>query len=154
VLVAVACSATVVLTACGGGQTPLSRAAFERRANEECATLQAASEALRGAQEPGAVGAEVAEHVATGADRLRRLVTELGELTPPEAIDGEVDELVSVLGQYADGLDGLAERTGPDQTFQDVLDQNTQRVAALNDLADRSSNLVQTLGLAGCMLAS
>jgi hypothetical protein len=144
----------VAFAACGGSEQRLSSAEYERRANEECATLQEASEALRKAQDPDAVGAEVTEHLGTAADRLRALVDALGELTPPEAIEGDVDDLLDVLGQYADNLDELGEDAGPDQTLQAVLDANTDEVVALNELAQTSSNLVETLGLAGCRLES
>jgi len=154
VLVALACMIAVGLAACGGSEQRLTKAQYDRKANEECATLQKASEALREAQEPDAVGAEVTAHLGTAADRLRDLVDALGELSPPEAIEGEVDDLLDVLDQYADRLAALGERAGPDQTLQAVLDANTDEVVALNELAQRSSNLVETLGLAGCMLAS
>lgn len=144
----------VAFAACGGSEERLSSTEYERRANEECATLQEASEALAQAQDPDAVGAEVTEHLGTAADRLRALVDALGELTPPEAIEGDVDDLLDVLGQYADNLDELGEDAGSDQTLQQVLDANTDEVVALNELAQTSSNLVETLGLAGCMLES
>jgi len=154
VLGVLACVAVVAFAACGGGEQRLSAAEYERRANEECATLEEASEALRKAQEPDAVGAEVTEHLGTAADRLRELVDALGELTPPEAIEGEVDDLLDVLEQYADRLDALGESAGANQSLQAVLDANTDEVVALNELAQTSSNLVETLGLAGCMLES
>jgi tetratricopeptide (TPR) repeat protein len=154
VLVALACVAVVVFAACGGSEERLSTAEYERQANEECATLEEASEALRKAQEPDAVGAEVTKHLGTAADRLRELVDALGELTPPEAIEGEVDDLLDVLEQYADRLDELGESARANQTLQEVLDANTDEVLALNELAQTSSNLVETLGLAGCMLES
>jgi len=154
VVVGAVCLGALTLAACGGGGERLSRPAFDREANEACVTLQDASESLRRAQEPDAVGADVTEHVASAAGHLRDLVDALGELTPPAAIESDVDDLLDVLEQYADRLEDLGERAGPQQTLQEVLDANSEAVAALNDLAQRSSNIVQKLGLTGCMLAS
>jgi hypothetical protein len=154
-LLALATAAALTLAACGGDSGPrLSRAAFTQKADEECATLKAASDSLRAAQEPGATGKAVTKHLGSAADQLRSLVDQLDALAPPAAIEGQVDELLGVLGQYADGLDALGDRAGTSKTFQQVLDENTDEVNALNDLAQQSSNLVEALGLTGCMLES
>jgi hypothetical protein len=143
----------LVVAACGGGdETRLSRARFDERANQECATLGVASESLRKAQEPGAEGAAVTKHLKAAATKLGVLVDELDDLAPPESIESDVDELVDVLRQYADGLETLGESAEDGQTFRDVLSANSDQVTKLNDLAQRSSNLVQALGLSGCML--
>ncbi len=143
----------LVVAACGGGdETRLSRARFDERANKECATLGVASESLRKAQEPGAVGPAVTKHLKAAAAKLDDLVDHLDELAPPESIESDVDELLDVLRQYADGLETLGERAGKDQTFRDVLSNNGDLVSELNDLAQRSSNVVEKLSLAGCML--
>lgn len=154
VLAALACVVAVGLAACGGSEQRLTKAEYDRKANAECATLQQASEELAKAQEPGAVGAVVTAHLGAAADRLRDLVDALEELSPPEAVEDEVERLLDVLDQYADRLEDLGGLAGPDQTLQAVLDANTDEVVALNELAQRSSNLVETLGLTGCMLAS
>jgi hypothetical protein len=140
-----------VLAACSG-EPRLTRANFQQRANDECGTLQKASEQFAKAQAPGAQGEDVARYMHSGADELRRLVDRLAGLAPPEEMEEDVDALLEVLGDYADGLDRLADRVGAEQTFQDVLQESPAIVRKLNRLAERATNLVAVLGLVGCVL--
>jgi len=86
------------------------------------------------------------------ADRLRGLVANIDELEPPDAMQSDVDDLLDVLAEYADGLDELGEKTAPGQTFQGVLEESTGKVNALNELATEATVLVGNLGLVSCIL--
>ena len=141
----------VLLSACSGGER-LTRADFQERANKECEVLREASDSFAKAQAPTAVGDEVAKYLRAGADQLRRMLGRVDELPPPEEMEDGVEELLEVLGEYADGLDTLASRAGPEQGFQDVLQESPRIVRELNDLAERATNLVAELGLIGCVL--
>lgn len=142
-----------ILPACGG--TPrLGLAEFTNLANQECASLKSASNAFRKAQDPAFTGDEVTGFVHRVAERLRRLVEHVDALAPPESLEADVDTLLDVLGQYADGLDELGEKTEPGQTFQGVLEESTEMVTRLNELATRATVLVGEVGLVGCILPS
>ena len=123
-----------VLVSCGG-ETRLTISEFTDAANQECASLKEASDEFRKAQDPSFEGEQVATFVHGVADRLRALVENLDDLAPPEEMEPDVDELLGVLSDYADGLDELADATGPGQTFQGVLQENTAIVNRLNGLA-------------------
>jgi hypothetical protein len=151
--VAVALVSSLTMAACSG--TPrLSIREFTDAANEECAALQQASDDFRKAQDPSFTGDEVADFVHNVADRLRVLVKNLDELAPPETVEADVEELLGVLSDYADGLDELADATGPSQTFQSVLKERTGIVNRLNALAPRATVLVGELGLVSCIVPS
>ncbi len=143
--------AALLLGACSGGER-LTRANFQERANKECEVLRKASDSFAKAQAPTARGDEVTKYLGAGADELRRLVERVDELAPPEEMEDGVDELLEVLGDYADGLDQLAQRADPEQGFQDVLQESPRIVDELNDLAERATTLVAELGLVGCVL--
>ncbi len=96
--------AALLLGACSGGER-LTRANFQERANKECEVLRKASDSFAKAQAPTARGDEVTKYLGAGADELRRLVERVDELAPPEEMEDGVDELLEVLGDYADGLD-------------------------------------------------
>ncbi|MEX0665855.1 MAG: hypothetical protein WD598_13955 [Acidimicrobiia bacterium] len=151
--VAGALVAGFTLASCGG-QARLTIAEFTNTANQECASLKDASDEFRKAQDPSFTGEEVATFVHRVADRLRGLVENLDELAPPEEMETDVDELLGVLGDYADGLDELADATGPGQTFQGVLQEQTDIVNRLNGLAPRATVLVSELSLVSCILPS
>jgi hypothetical protein len=148
---------SIALTACGGGGSggpTLSRTAFTQKANAECSTLKAASNDLAQAQDPGMTGAKVAKFLHLASDKLRLLVRRVDALTPPDALSGDVDTLLSLLGRYADGLDKLADRVKAGETFQVALNGNAALVNTLNGFADRATNLAAKIGLAGCILAA
>jgi hypothetical protein len=140
-----------VLAACSD-QVRLGIEEFTNLANEECNALREASDAFRKAQDPTFQGEEVTRHVDQVANRLRELVGNLDELGAPEALDADVQELLEVLEEYADGLEALGEQTGPNQTFQVVLEEHTEEVNRLNELSTRATELVGELGLAACIL--
>ncbi len=146
-----ALTTVTVLGACGGDNgPPLSRAAFTKKANAECDSLRRASDDFHNAQQPGASGQEVATSLHDAAALLRQLVGNVERLVPPDAIAGEVDTLLGVLADYADGLDTLASRTKANQTFQNVLDDNVRIVNRLNTLAGRAGQIVVNLRLTKC----
>jgi len=152
-IVAAVALGAVLLGACGGGSGPkLSIAAFKRKANTECQSLKAASDAFQKAQSPTAEGKAVARYMRTAADRLRMLVRRVDELVPPDELAADVDSLLGVLSDYADGIDHLASTVKVGERFQDVLQKNAPTVNRLNKLATRAFNLVGTLGLVGCVL--
>jgi hypothetical protein len=151
--VALALVSGLALGACSG-PTRLSIREFTDAANNECSSLQQASDDFRKAQDPSFTGAAVAEFVHNVADRLRVLVGNLDELAPPESMEADVEALLGVLSDYADGLDELADATGPSQTFQGVLQERTGIVNRLNGLAPRATVLVAELGLVSCVLPS
>jgi hypothetical protein len=153
---AVAVAAAVVFLAgsCGGGdESRLSRAQYTKRASEHCKTLEEASTRKRLAQAPDATGATVSRSLRGAADGLRDLVDGLEGLTPPEAYARDADELVRILGEYADGLDDLAADVGPQQTLGDASAAHPNRIDHLNGIADRATGLVTRLGLTDCLLS-
>jgi hypothetical protein len=141
----------LALTACGG-DPPLDRNEFLRKANAECATLKTASEDFLKAQQPTSTGDDVAKHFRNAADALRRLVRRLDALVPPEDMEDNVDALLGHLADYADGLDELADDTGRDQTYQDVLQANGATVDRLNKIVTKVSTIVGRIPLVGCVL--
>jgi len=151
--VVAALSATAVLGACSSGPQ-LSRAGFIAKANEECASLEEASDAFRKAQDPAFEGAEVRRFVHRVSGRLRELVRHVDALVPPDEMEDDVDRLLADLAGYADGLDELADRTQAGQTFHGVIQASPKLVGRMNDIASRVSALVGDLGLVDCILPS
>ena len=152
-LAAALAAGAFALASCRGAER-LSIPEFTESANEECASLRQASDDFRQAQDPSFTGDDVADFVHKVSDRLRELVGNLDALAPPERIEPDVEELLGVLSDYADGLDELAAATGPGQTFQGVLQEQTGIVNRLNELAPRATVLVSELGLVSCILPS
>jgi hypothetical protein len=143
-----------VLAACGGDDPRLSEAAYIERANTECATLKQASDDLARAQAAGATGDQVREYVNQAATGLEDLGEALDGLTPPEAIEDDAQDLGTALADYGDGLRTLAGKVGANQTFTDALGANPAIVRKLNQLAERATELVGTLGIDGCQLGA
>lgn len=139
---------------CGGGDDakPLSRAEFTKRAEAECAVLGKASNELGKAESPNSVGKTVAAFVRGSAEGLRSFVSGFERIPPPAAIEKDASSLASVLGKYADGLESLADKVKPGQTFQDALQANGKIVDRLNSYAGKATNIVIKLELAGCVL--
>lgn len=151
VIVAVA----VLATSCGGGdESRLTRAQYTKRASAHCKTLEEASARKRLAQAPDATGATVSKSLHDAAEGLRDLVAGLDGLTPPEAHEGDADELVGILAEYADGLDDLAADVGPQQTLGDASAAHPKQIDHLNTIANRATGLVARLGLTDCLLSS
>ncbi|MEX2254895.1 MAG: hypothetical protein WEC34_05610 [Acidimicrobiia bacterium] len=142
-----------VATACGDDSSErLGATEYRERATEQCTQLKDASDGLRAAQAPGASGPTVTKFMQQAADGLRDLVSSLERLTPPADLEPDADHLHQALERYADGLDDLADRVGPDGTFRTTLDANKKIVERLNGIADRATGLVTRLELAGCLL--
>ncbi len=143
-----------LLAACSDGTTRLSKAKYIERANAECTNLKQVSDDLAQAQSAGATGEQVRQYLNKAANGLADLADGLEALTPPEAIEGDAQDLGSVLADYGDGLRTLAGKVGPNQTFSDTLGANQAVVRKLNQLADRAAQLVGALGIDGCQLAA
>lgn len=140
--------------ACGGeGAAPLSRAQYTKRAGEECAALERASNDLQRAQAQGATGSKVSDYLGSAADGVRALAQSLDELEPPQALAADAGKLSRALADYGDGLDSLAARIGPHDTFQTALGSNQRVVRRLNEIAARASGVVADLGVDGCQLS-
>jgi hypothetical protein len=155
-VVAGATAAVMLLAAsCGGGdESRLSRAQYTKRASEHCTTLKEASTRKRLAQAPDATGPTVSKSLREAADGLRDLVGGLDGLTPPAAYEGDADELVRILDEYAGGLDDLAADVGPRQTLGDASAAHPKQIDHLNAIANRATGLVTRLGLTDCLLSS
>jgi len=154
-----ALAATVVFVAgvagCGGGPgARLSRAEYTKRANAECKTLARTSNDLQKAQEAGATGSKVSDYLIHAAAGLRDLADGLHGLRPPAAIEHDADTLGAALADYGAGLRSLADKVGPDDTFQTALAANQKLVRQLNNIADAATGLVAKVGIAGCQLAA
>lgn len=143
------------VSACTDGESErLSGTEYRKRAGDHCATLEDASNELRKAQSPDRTGRDVARYLRRAADGLRDLVQSLDGLSPPETFEADADQLVSSLDEYAEGLDGLADRVRPGETLQATFDRHAKLVTRLNGVASRATGLVSRLGLTGCILSS
>jgi hypothetical protein len=83
---------------------------------------------------------------------LRRLVRRVDDLVPPDDMEENVDKMLGHLADYADGLDELADDTGPDQSYQEVLQAHPKTVDRLNKIATKVSAIVGQIPLVGCVL--
>ena len=143
------------LAACGGGGggpsgPVLSRSDLVSKVNAECRKLRNASNDLITAQDPNSHGARVEQYMKRAASQLRDRVKNLGALHAPGSISGDVNRFVSLLGQYADGLDALASRIHSDETYSDLLNRSTAQVAALNTLSGQTNTIAARLGFDAC----
>jgi hypothetical protein len=143
------------LAACsGGGGGPtgptLSRSEVVSRVNTECRKLMQASNDLVAAQDPNSHGTRVAHFMQRAASQLQGRVKVIGTLHAPGSISGDLSRFVSLLGQYADGLDALASRIHSDETYMDLLNRSTAQVAALNQLSDQTNRIAARLGFNSC----
>ena len=143
------------LAACGGGGggptgPTLSRSEVVSRVNTECAKLMQASNDLVAAQDPNAHGTRVEQFMKGAASQLRARVHTIGTLHAPASISGDVSRFVSLLGQYADGLDALASRIHSDETYMDLLNRSTAQVDALNQLSSQTNTIAARLGFTRC----
>lgn len=144
----------VALAACGGGGGPsgpaLSRAQAVSRVNAECRKLMQASNDLVSAQDPNAHGTRVEQYMKAAASQLRSRVAAIGALHAPASISGDLNKFVSLLGQYADGLDALASRIHASETYAALLNRSTAQVTALNDLSAQTNTIAARLGFTAC----
>jgi ABC-type transporter Mla subunit MlaD len=145
--------ACIVLAACGGGTDRLSASEYRSKASTRCDELKDASDELANARDPSATGATVTRFLRGAADGLRELVDGLDALEPPESLEPDADELVSLLGEYADGLDELGGSVRDGDTLQATFGRNMQLVQRLNGAASQATSLVTRLELAGCILS-
>ncbi len=107
-LLALAGAVVLALTACGGGGdggggTPLTKAEYEQQ-------MQAIGQELSKALDTssGATSAEEAASTVEGAqETLRESADKMDEMTPPEDIATEHDQLVDGVRAFADDLDGV-----------------------------------------------
>jgi hypothetical protein len=143
----------VGLAACGGGSgggPSLTSAQLVTRVNAECLKLQQASNDLSNAQHPSAHGAVVARYLHAASSQLRARLQAIGALNPPASMSSQVNQFVTLLNRYADGLDALANRTGSGDTYSALLDRSTSQVNALNSLSDQANRIAVKLGFTNC----
>ena len=143
---------TLGLAACGGGGggTPLTHAQLVARVNAACQKLQQASSDVTNAQDPTTHGAAVARYLHAESSQLRSTSGTIGALVPPSALSSQVSQFVALLNRYADGLDGLANRTGTGDTYAALLDRSTAQVNSLNSISDQADHLASKLGFTAC----
>ncbi len=144
-----------MVAACSGGGSgargpALSRSQFVGRVNVECRQLMRASNDLITAQDPNAHGSRVEQYMKRAASELRGRVRAIAALNAPGSIAGDVNRFVSLLGQYADGLDALAGRIHTGETYSELLNRSTGSVAALNKLSAQTNTIVAKLGFDAC----
>ena len=144
----------VSLAACGGGGGPsgptLSRSEVVSRVNTECSKLMQASNDLVAAQDPNAHGSRVEQYMKRAASQLRDRVNTIATLHAPGSISGDLSRFVSLLGQYADGLDALASRIHSDETYMDLLNRSASQVSVLNHLSGQTDTIAARLGFTKC----
>jgi hypothetical protein len=105
-LLALAGAVLLVVAGCGGGGgggTPLSKAEYEQQ-------MQAIGQDLSKALDTSGGSASAAEAVTTvenAQEMLREAADKMDEMTPPEDITTEHDQLVAGVRQFADDLDGV-----------------------------------------------
>ena len=128
----------------------LSRSELVSRVNAECRKLMTASNDLLTAQDPNSHGSRVEQYMKRAASQLRDRVKNLAALHAPRSVSGDVDRFVSLLGQYADGLDALAGRIHSDETYSDLLNRSTAQVATLNKLSGQANTIAARLGFDAC----
>ncbi len=136
----------------GGGATGpvLTRSQLVARVNVECRQLMKASNDLIAAQDPNAHGSRVEQYMKRAASELRTRVQAIGALHAPAAVAGDVSRFVSLLGQYADGLDALAGRIHSIETYSELLNRSTGQVDALNKLSAQTNTIASKLGFDAC----
>lgn len=151
--IAVAAACALLAVACGSTTDRLSASDYRSKASTRCEQLKDASDELAKAQDPSATGATVTRFLRGAADGLRELVDGLDALEPPTSLQPDADELVSLLGVYADGLDELAGSVRGGDTLQATFDRKMQLVQRLNGAAAQATTLVNRLELSGCVLS-
>jgi hypothetical protein len=143
----------VGLAACSGGGSSgpaLTSTQLVTRVNAECQKLQQASTDLTNAQDSTAKGQVVAHYLHAASSQLRTRLQAIDALTPPSSMKPQVSKFVTLLNQYADGLDGLANRANSGDTYAILLDRSTAQVTALNHLSDQADTIASKLGFTAC----
>jgi len=120
------------------------------RVNTECSKLMQASNDLVAAQDPNAHGSRVEQYMKRAASQLRDRVNTIATLHAPGSISGDLSRFVSLLGQYADGLDALASRIHSDETYMDLLNRSASQVSVLNHLSGQTDTIAARLGFTKC----
>jgi hypothetical protein len=142
------------LAACGGGGGPsgpaLTRAQLVTKVNAECLKLATAGNDLVAAQDPSAQGAQVAKYLHAAASQLRARVGDIAQLVPPADVAGQVARFVSLLDNYADQLDSLANGVRSGETYEALLSRSGSQVNALNGLSDQSNKIAANLNFKDC----
>ena len=109
-----------------------------------------ASNDLVAAQDPNAHGSRVEQYMKRAASELRGRVQAIGALHAPASVAGDVSRFVSLLGQYADGLDALAGRIHSIETYSELLNRSVAQVSALNKLSAQTTIIAAKLGFDAC----
>ena len=143
----------LVLVACGGGGSgkPLTESQLVAKVNAECARLQRAATDLVNAQDPSAEGSKVGSYLHRAASELRTRADAVAALDAPASRARQVDRFTTLLGQYADRLDALADRIKSGEGYNDLLNRSPSAVSALNRLSDQADTIAATLGFTACV---
>jgi hypothetical protein len=134
--------ALLVSASCGEAE-PLTRAEFVRAAEAICRDVADKWAELR----PPAVQDPVSEDeyvelmawdLATGRDLGGEVLARVGDLHPPPALEGRVEEMLGLLEEVVDGLDAIAaaveirneaELERLDESFDDDITEKLRRAA-------------------------
>jgi hypothetical protein len=142
----------VALAACSGGASgpALSRGALVSRVNAECLKLAQASTDLQNAQNPNATGSTVSRYLHAGAAQLRTHAEAIGGLHAPGSLTDQLSRFVTLLERYSDGLDSLADRIHPHQTYDALLMGSAGQVNSLNSISDQANHIAAALNFRDC----
>jgi len=151
-LAPLAALALLALAACGGGGgTPLSRADFTDRANRACQNLTKANDDLMTAEGEAVKGTELTKRFAAAANGLAAFADELSQPEPPAVIASQVSDLIEEVNAYSDLLRDLGNRAKPSEDYQELQHAHQPLVMRLNDIAGRTTTLIQELQFGGCL---
>lgn len=131
-----------VATSCGGdGGEPLSQAEFERQANQICADLGDALDAMGEVES----AEELQQQLDEGEERFQAALDDLRELEPPEEHAENFDRFLASGDELIDVIRDLREAARDEDVVQ------LQRIGERGDEIDTESDRIATeLGLEEC----
>lgn len=151
-LTSLAALALLAVSACGGGGgTPLSRADFTDLANKACKNLTKANDDLMTAEGEAVKGKELTKRFETAADGLASFADELSQPEPPSVVASQVSKLIDEVAAYSDLLRDLGTRAKPSEDYQALQHAHQPLVMRLNEIAGRTTTLIQELQFGGCL---
>ncbi len=92
----------------------------------------------------------MSKYLHAAASQLRARVGDIAKLVPPANLASQVATFVSVLDNYADQLDALANRVRRGETYEALLSRSGSQVSALNGLSDQSNKIAAKLNFKDC----
>lgn len=126
-IAAAAVTALVFLTGCGGTEPRLSQQEYEAEMQAIARAMNADAAEMRQLASAPSEAAFV-ELLRAGRDALQDGADRIGDINPPEEIDGPHHDLADALGETADILDGVVGRAEDGDVFE--------ALAALEDAPD------------------